>query len=390
MLRAAVDHFVQSTTASHLFSPSETCWFIQFPYELEPGLCLSHSATLASTACTLSTTLVFWVTSIECAFLSHLEDHCNGVQNITSSVPTADLNSNSNSQSQAEELSTRALHAEENELSYLLKVPTDPEQPPPVAPKPHTGGEELSRSLLRFCLTCGEGARRPVGTAVATTVPRVLSKYRKELPYSLWRRVCMQALHAMHRQLTCIDQRERDGHLHAHNACSHEWSPHDDWRIQDSDGIDKLQETTQDVKNEHVDACTTCDGVATGVNRTEAGKGEPSGDTSSHCNVTTGIDETQEDAPLKRRPCMPGMCGACGMHASLPQGGGGGTEECRWEELPGVVTATLRLIHALVREEVLRGDTEPQNSNKQSEKEEQLSKVRARDDDCRVDCSLCF
>lgn len=89
-----------------------------------------------------------------------------------------------------------------------------------------------------------------------------------------------------------------------------------------------------------------------------------SGDTCSHLHTVVGTeDDSAEQAaglPLMQRPCGPGMCGAHGMRATDAVGLAGcgerGAGECSWGQLQEVVTATLRLIHNLVRGEVLRGD----------------------------------
>ena len=236
------------------------------------------------------------------------------------------------------------------------------------------------RQLLGFSLTCGEGKRWSVDAAVSKIVPETLSRYRTSMPYSLWRRVCMQALHAMHGQLTCIAQQARDGRLHTHNASEKVWSPHGDWDAADGES-DSADQTAQHAEP---NACaprtsTKAGEVATGATHVFVApdSATSSRDTCSHHGGAAAVPRGhrtvvvaskklgQEGAEaLDQRPCGPGMCGAHGMHACEPTGessletGGGdrGARECSWEQLQEVVTATLRLIYRLIRQQVLQGD----------------------------------
>lgn len=367
LLQASVDYFVHSTTASKMYSPSETCWFIQFPYELQRDLCLSHSATLASTSCHLSTTLIFWLTSIEHAFIFHMEEPGIALQEDPAKSQTM------LEEWQAQKLSYSASPADPDIMPVNLQLPTVPRDPPPLeafAPEYH-----LVTSNLQYCLTCGEGQRWPVGDAVARTVPAMLEKYRKQLPYGSWRRVCMQALHAMHGQLACIQQRKEGGPVHSHETQKAEAAP----EVGASTAVDGGSNA-----NSHgtdTDACRECtshgaSGVATSAKDAQ-GSGDSSSHSSSHRSVPSGqgarcagsnsnSNSNQKTLKLKEnprvqgmelRPCMPGMCGAHGICNDAPtEGQSGDAIECSWCILPQVVTATLHAVYHQMRLQVVSGD----------------------------------
>jgi hypothetical protein len=383
LLKAAVDNFVDNSTASRFYRPSEICWYIQFPFELEPGLRLSHSATLASTACHLSTSLIFWVTTIECGFLSHIEDqrekHVQGLTCMNSTHCSVDISSRSSPTSSlseqtlpvrgshshgvagsdlpelcpatlADRLRLRALHAENCELTSPLQVPAVPEHPPPLAGVSLWEADQ-HQSLLRLSLSCGEGQRYPVGAAVTKTVESVITRYREKMPYALWRRVCMQALHGLCGQLMCIREQDRDGVMHSHKSCHSAANP-----------------------------SSRCD---TGNDTRTQKEGEGQTNSQQGHVRETGIDPQEQ--PLEMRPCTPGMCGATGMHGDTQDwrrdeeaegvaGGVGAQQECTWEQLPSTVTAMLRLIHSLLREQVLQWDA--------SSAGELFASSRRRNDNC--------
>jgi hypothetical protein len=244
LLRSAVDCFMHTTASSNTCSPSETCWFIQFPYQIESGLFLSHSATLASTACHLSTTLIFWLISLECSLISLIEDHRKEITSsidccsdatrseatcLSGRVPEATGTKQGHgshreavdfasceriAQSMVQKSNLAAFEAEDTALYRPLQLPWVPEQPPSVdSISPHCPKRDCA--LLKFSLTCGEGHRRAVGAAVSEILPSVLTRYRHVMPYSLWRRGYLTAVHGIRKQLATIHMREGNGCMHA-------------------------------------------------------------------------------------------------------------------------------------------------------------------------------
>ena len=74
LVRDALECHQRLTLSEMSAVPAETAWYLLFPFEVRPGLRLSHSTSMGSPACHLSTSLAFWAVALECSFLKFLED----------------------------------------------------------------------------------------------------------------------------------------------------------------------------------------------------------------------------------------------------------------------------------------------------------------------------
>lgn len=198
LVRDALECHQRLTLAGMCAIPAETAWFLLFPYEVRTGLRLSHSTTMASPSCHLSTSIAFWTVALESAFLKLLEDRLLTAQpaRIPHSTDIQELRSTSESGS----------------FQSQQSCPTKGSdagigQRPPKAPKIplHVPTPQLPM-LLQYGVMCGENRRAKIVDAVRTVMPEVMLRYRKQLPLEEWGAVCMQVMHLMQAQLECVQQ----------------------------------------------------------------------------------------------------------------------------------------------------------------------------------------
>ena len=173
-------------------TPTDTVWFMLFPHEVRPGLCLSHSSTMGSTACVMSCVLNWFGCHYEAACLVFLGDNLREAQSLRTSGWHTTLEQRSEtdcSLSTDPKLpggSCSAVSKDEQRGAKVLEEPL------------HVPTPQL-QLLGRYGLMCGENQRVPILEAVPYLLRHLLLRYHKQLRIAVWRRMCLLFIHRMHR-----------------------------------------------------------------------------------------------------------------------------------------------------------------------------------------------
>ena len=200
LIREALECHKRLTLSGMAAMPSDTAWFLLFPFEVRPGLRLSHSTTLASPACHLSSSLVFWAVALESALLSSLEDHLMAASpahhphstNIKELKQSSALNSGHSKPPWRPTESSR--DAGGVRAGFCQKPPRAPEAPINIP-------AAQMQMLRKYVLMCGISRRVPIAGGVRAVVRGIMLRYRKQLPKEQWGPVCMQAITGLQSQL---------------------------------------------------------------------------------------------------------------------------------------------------------------------------------------------
>ena len=173
-------------------APTDTVWFMLFPREARPGLWLSHSSTLGSTACVLSSALTWFSCEFEAACLRSMEDNLRAAQSLSTSGWHTTLEQRSEIDcplSTDPKLPGGSCSAVQYSEQGVAKVPDAPL---------HVPTPQL-QLLGRYGLMCGENQRVPILEAVPNVLCHLLLLYHQQLPTAEWQRICWQLMHQMHR-----------------------------------------------------------------------------------------------------------------------------------------------------------------------------------------------
>ena len=172
--------------------PTDTVWFMLFPLEVRPGIRLSKSSTVGSTACIFSTVLGYFACKYDAACLIFLEDNFRAAQS----------------------LSTSGCFEVQSLRSDIACFPvTDPQ--PSGGPYTAAGNREQRSAkapeaslhvpdpklqlLERYGVMCGEHQRVPILEAVPYIMRGLLLRYHRQLPLAVWRLICLQFIQEMQR-----------------------------------------------------------------------------------------------------------------------------------------------------------------------------------------------
>ena len=205
--------------------PTETAWYLFYPREARPGLRLSHSSTLGSTACVLSAVTGWVVDRFEAACLIFLEDHLRAAQS----------------------LSTSGCHEAWSLLTdSACPVSTDPELPggsySAVRHSKHRGAKVQEAPLhvpapqlhllQKHGLMCGENQRVPIMEAVRYMLRGLLLRYHKQLPLAAWQQICVQYMQKLHRAAAYLYSASECSYVSQHQ--NGEWPDECPWaHVQD-------------------------------------------------------------------------------------------------------------------------------------------------------------
>ena len=214
LVRGAIAcHRMQVLTALDA-KPTETAWYVQHSPEVRPGLHLSTSSTLGSSACLLAATLGWFSTRYKAACLVFLEDNLRAAQAISVSGwhdPLDMRTENSCSLGTDEKLpgaSYSAAGSCEQRGAKVLEVPL------------HVPTPQL-QLLRRYGLMSGENQRVPILEAVRYVLRGMLLRYHKQLPLSAWQQICMQFMQKIQRAVAKVSTASA-----CSEVCQHE---HGEW-----------------------------------------------------------------------------------------------------------------------------------------------------------------
>ena len=195
--------------------PTETAWYWLSTAVVRPGLRLSHSSTLGSTACVLSCVLSWFSGNFEAACLVFLEDHLRAAQLLSTSGC----------------FGVQGSHAEKS-----CPLGTDPKYSggacSALGNSEQRGGAKVPRAPLdvptpdrellgRYGLMCGENQRVPILEAVPNVLCELLLHYYKQLPLAVWQRICLQSMQAMQRSASIFSP--------AYPCCDVSQHEHGEW-----------------------------------------------------------------------------------------------------------------------------------------------------------------
>lgn len=203
LVREALECHQRLTQSGMGTIPGEVCWYVALPYEVRPGLRLSHSSSMASPECHLSTSIAFWVVTLEATFLKVLEDRLikeEDAANPQNNTKIQELHHTSSSDLMQEQDLGNAratpAHSGQGVQDTLPRVPQGPL-------KLHQPRLDV---LKNHAVMCGENHRVNILHVVQTVMSGVAREYRKQLPLEEWGAVCMQVMHAMKDQVQCIEE----------------------------------------------------------------------------------------------------------------------------------------------------------------------------------------
>ena len=189
----AIDCHRTQVVAQQGVNLTKIAWYRLSSYQARPGLCISQSSTIGSTACLLSAILCWILVKYEAACLVVLEDKFRAAQSLSTS-------------GWHDVQSTRADNA--------CCLNTDPKLPwashcadfgseqrgTNVPDAPLSVSTPQLQLLRKYGLMCGEKQPVQILEAVRYVLRGLLLRYHKQLPLAVWRRICLQCMKELQRR----------------------------------------------------------------------------------------------------------------------------------------------------------------------------------------------